>query len=136
MTLGETYSKLRSIEQLKRRILCMEIRRDELQACLLPPGLRYDKDIVQTSPEDKMARYAVEVADLDRDIIKAKKRRADLISFICSGTDRLRETDRIIILMYYVQGSKMDDIAKQIHYNRQYCYELKRQAVQHLSCVI
>ena len=134
MTIAETYSLLRSVHQLKRRIWWMQVRRDELQACLLPPGLRYDKDLVQTTPEDKLAKYAVEVADLDRDIIKMRRRRAQLIARISQAVDQLTdERDKQIIAGYYFRGLPLRQLEEELHYNYQYISQLKKAAVARLS---
>ena len=43
---------LYSVRTIDRTIWRLQLRRDELQSCLLPGAVRYDADRVQSSPQD------------------------------------------------------------------------------------
>ena len=53
--LRETYDFLLSPRRIADEIWRKDIRRKELRACLLPAAITYDKDRVQTTPEDRIA---------------------------------------------------------------------------------
>lgn len=54
MTLTETYEFLWQIRKKETVIRRKEAQRDELRACLMPGGVSYDRDRVQSSPKDSM----------------------------------------------------------------------------------
>lgn len=58
----------------------LQLRIKELQMSLLPSGIRYDKDKVQTSPSDQMLEIAAKVDDLERKMqSKLAKLNADMV---------------------------------------------------------
>lgn len=67
MTLKDTYKYLESIKKIDNEIRKQQLKHDALQSCLLPKAIAYDKDSVQTSPQDKMSEIASEVLDIERD---------------------------------------------------------------------
>ena len=66
--LQDTYDFLLGPRRIADAIWRKDLRRQELRSCLLPSGISYDKDPVQTSPEDSMARIMAEVDELDQQI--------------------------------------------------------------------
>lgn len=134
MTIRETYAKLKSVNQLKRRIWRLEQQRDELQLCMLPAAVRYDKDIVQATPENALERVAVEVVDLEREIDQAKRRRAKLMITLSRAIEQLPdERDKQIIVGYYFRGWSLRQLSEELHYNFQYVSQLKKTAIARLS---
>lgn len=59
MTITETYNYLLRVREQEWTIWRLTLQHDELQSCLLPAAIRYDKDVVQTSPEDKLSAIAL-----------------------------------------------------------------------------
>lgn len=58
----------------------LQLRIKELQMSLLPSGIRYDKDKVQTSHSDQMLEIAAKVDDLERKMqSKLAKLNADMV---------------------------------------------------------
>ena len=57
----QAYEFLNSARVLHWQWLRLKAKHDELQSCLLPAAIRYDKDKVQTSPEDAMSKIMAEI---------------------------------------------------------------------------
>lgn len=127
MELKEAYDYLLSARRISDEIWRKDLRRQELRACLLPAAVTYDKDRVQTMPEDSMAKVMAEVADLDSQIVELQKRRALRILELSELIDRLEDSREAAILdAYYLGGRSMTEIADHLHYTLQHTYRLRR----------
>ena len=125
---------LMTVRRLERRIVRLTIQHDELQTCLLPSAVRYDKDIVQTSPEDKMSDVASAVLDLEKKIKVAKIQKADAIIQISKAIAVLPDDrERDILTAYYIGRSQMEQIASEVGYSLSHTYALRRKGVKYLS---
>lgn len=57
---------LKSIRTKRRELGNLERTMEELRFMLLPSGIRYDADRVQTSPEDRLHEIADDLLDMER----------------------------------------------------------------------
>lgn len=133
MTLTETYEYLQRPRKLELSIMRLSLQHDELQACLLPAAIRYDKDVVQTSPDDKLSEVAAAVLDLEKKIQRLRSQKARLLLEINAAIDKLDDKDAVILTAYYVKRMTMSDVADIIDKSLQHTYRLRKKAVQHLS---
>lgn len=129
--LQEAYDFLLSPRRLADEIWRKDIRRQELRACMLPVAITYDKDRVQTTPEDHMAETMAEVADLDAEIEILQRRRARQIRLISRALDQLEDgREKAILEAYYIGRKSMSEIAEHMSYSLQHAYRLKRDGVE------
>lgn len=133
MTLTETYEYLQRPRKLELSIMRLSLQHDELQTCLLPAAIRYDKDVVQTSPDDKLSEVAAAVLDLEKKIQRLRSQKARLLLEINAAIDKLDDKDAVILTAYYVKRMTMSDVADIIDKSLQHTYRLRKKAVQHLS---
>lgn len=70
---------LKRIRAERLELLRLDEEREDLYLSLLPSGIRYDRDRVQTSPSDKMPEIAGKLEQIDQRI---KKRSAKLLADI------------------------------------------------------
>lgn len=133
MTLTETYEYLQRPRKLELSIMRLSLQHDELQACLLPAAIRYDKDVVQSSPEDKLSEVAAAVLDLEKKIQRLRSQKARMLLEINAAIDKLDDKDAVILTAYYVKRMTMSDVADIIDKSLQHTYRLRKKAVQHLS---
>lgn len=135
MTVSETYKYLESVRRIETEIRKQQLKHDALQSCLLPKAITYDKDAVQTSPEDKMSEIAAEVADIEKTlrILTAAKYRT--INDVTKSIAKLdSEDEQIVLLGYYIARRSIPDIAGEIiHYSERQTYRIKRRAVRNLA---
>ena len=75
MYLGRVRNLIRKEQKLRRHI-------EELRLSLLPSGIRYDKDKVQTSPLDQMLEALSEIDHYERKRLKVVKALIDTRSII------------------------------------------------------
>lgn len=131
MDLKETYDFLLSPRRIADEIWRKDIRRQELRACLLPAAITYDKDRVQTTPEDHMAETMADMADLDAEIEILRRRRARQIHLISGALDQLEDgREKAILEAYYIGRKSMNEIAEHMSYSLQHTYRLKRDGVE------
>lgn len=127
MELQETYDFLLGPRRISAEIWRKDLRRRELKSCLLPIGITYDKDKVQTSPEDSMARIMAEVAEIDQQIDNLQKTRAVKILEISRVIDRLDNLNEATVLdAYYLGRKSMREISEHLNYSLQHTYRLRR----------
>ena len=137
MTITETINYLMSVRSFELTIWRLSLQRDELQSCLLPAGIRYDKDVVQTSPEDKLSAIAGAVIELDQRIQELKQQKARLIMRITASIDRLPDSrERTILVAFYIGRKSVREISEIIAYSESHTYQLRRQGVRHLAEIL
>jgi DNA-directed RNA polymerase specialized sigma24 family protein len=132
--LQETYDFLLGPRRISDEIWRKDLRRQELRACLLPIGITYDKDPVQTSPEDSVAGVMAEVADLDQQIEELQHRKAQSIMEISRILDNLDDPREATVLdAYYLGYRSMQQIADHMHYSLRHVYRIRNAGVANMS---
>ena len=132
--LQETYDFLLGPRRISDEIWRKDLRRQELRSCLLPAGIAYDKDRVQTSPEDSMARVMAEVDEIDSQIDALQRARALEILRISRVIDRMDDPREATVLdAYYLGRRSMQEIAEHLHYSERHVYRLRSEGVAKMS---
>lgn len=131
MTKQETCDYLLRVRKLQRQIWLLCLRHDELQSCLLPAAIRYDKDVVQTSPEDKLSDVAAAVLDIEAKIRQLQHYKARAILEVSAIIDKIdNETERAILNAYYVGRISMKKISEEIGYSLSHTYNLRSHGIK------
>ena len=132
--LQETYDFLLGPRRITDEIWRKDLRRQELRSCLLPSGITYDKDKVQTSPEDSMARIMAEVDELEGQIDALQRSRAFEILRISRVIDQMEDPREATVLdAYYLGRKSMQEIADHLHYSERHVYRLRSEGVAKMS---
>ena len=131
MDLKETYDFLLQPRRTSYEIWRKSLKRQELESCLLPSAITYDKDQVQTSPDDQVSRIMAEVDDLDRQIKELQQNRASQILEVSRLIEQLNDPREVTILSaYFVGRTSMKEIAGKLNYSIQHIYDLRRRGVE------
>lgn len=118
-------------------ILDLTQRRDALESSLLPSGIDYSADKTQSSPKDRMAAVAAEIADIDVEIGNLKERRAAAVGQIIQAVGRLPDPrERIVLMGFYVNGLTMQQIGDQLHYSRTHTYRIHQSGVDNINSIV
>lgn len=134
MTISEAYAFLDSIRRTEAEIVKKQLQHDELQSCLLPAGIRYDLDRVQSSPSDRMSEIGAKVVDLEREILDLRDLKAQQIIAVNDAITQLEnDTEQIILLAFYVGRLPARKVAEIVHYTIRGVFKAKHRAVVHLS---
>lgn len=122
------------IRLLERAIRHKEMRLEQLRACLLPAGIRYDLDRVQTSPADRLAEVSAETIELERQIDVMKAERAHRLIVAGHLIDQLEsETDKLVVTAYYIAGEPMARVAEDVQYSVRQTRRIKNRALEKMS---
>ena len=110
--------------------------RERLLDTLLPSGLRYDLDKVQTSPRDQLAEaYAnieQEVNELDAQIVALYRERARALAVIRKALKKLKNIhERRALTLYYIGHCSINEIADVMDYSPPNIYKLMDKGYQH-----
>ena len=134
MTISDTYKYLKLPRQLEWEIRRLTYEHDELQASLLPSAIRYDKDVVQTSPEDAMPNVASRVLELEKRIRDLNNRKLNTMLTITAAFDRMPDKrEAAVLTAYYVRRLSMEKVSEHIKKSLQHTYRLRKSGVKHLS---
>lgn len=134
---AELYDILSKPRRLKYQICAINSQIANLEDCLLPGGIRYDKENVQSSPTDRMPQVMAEIGDLsDKQEILSKEfvRANERIKILCEKylTDELEKT---VIVMHYVGLQTFEQIGASISYTKGGVWYIYDRAIDHLEKV-
>jgi hypothetical protein len=99
---------LQSVRAEKLEIVILREQIEELKMSLLPGAIRYDKDKVQTSPDDQMSAVMEKVDDYER---KLKHRLLSLLDKQSQASELIMELDdslqRQVLQLYYLDKDRL-----------------------------
>ena len=125
MTLDrQVYEYLNSIRVLHWRWLRLKAKHDELESCLLPGAIRYDKDKVQTSPDDPMSKIMAEIDDLEKEMRQVQIAKSKRIDEIYSDIRSVaHEEERTALTMRFINRISVSEIADKMGYSEKRIYQ-------------
>lgn len=137
MTYSEVYTYLMQVRLIDKRIWLAQIEHAEMESCLLPSAITYDKDVVQVSPSDKMSDIAGRVLDMERKITWMKNRKATLIVQIRQQISEIDDEDqRIILSAFFLCRQSMRQIAENTNRSISGVYTIRRKAIQSMRIIL
>lgn len=130
------YNHFLKVRRIEFKIQRLKYRRAALEACLLPPAIRYDKDKVQVTPSDKVSEIVAEIDKIDRKIAELISDNLYAIQEVSEAIDALDDDlEKTILYGYLLAGRSMTAISNDIHYSRQHTYRIYQQAIKHVTNV-
>lgn len=133
----EAYVFLNSARVLHYQYLRLKAKRDELESCLLPGAIRYDKDKVQRSPEDPMSKIISEINELENEMAKVQHNKQIQIEKICIVISRLEsEEEKTSLTMRYVNRIPVKKIAEEMGYSEPTIYRFMTQGAENMIKII
>lgn len=130
----QAYEFLNSARVLHWEWLRLKAKHDELESCLLPAGIRYDKDRVQTSPDDAMSRVIAEVNELEQTMEKIQLAKSKRIEEIDSEINSLTsDEERTALIMRFINRIPVSDIAEAMGYAEPTIYKFMNQGSEEIA---
>ena len=117
------YEFLNSARVLHWQLLRLKSKHDELETCLLPAAIRYDKDKVQTSPDDQMSKICAEIHELELEMARVQRRKYTQIEKIERAINDLPDEERTALTMRYINRKSVTEIAEKMGYSEQRIYQ-------------
>ena len=130
----EVYEFLTMPKKTKLQIRSKQMQIEDLRLQMLPGAIRYDKDIVQSSPEDPMLKFIVRVDELERDIEGLKQQYVDEQKLISEAIEMLEDKrEQVVLIGRYVSGDSYDEIAAELSLSVDRVFQLHRSAVDKMK---
>lgn len=129
----QAYEFLNSARVLHWQWLRVKAKHDELESCLLPGAIRYDRDKVQTSPDDIMGRILAEVNELEQRMEKlqvAKSKRIEEIDKIINSLQS--DEERTVLTMRFINRIPVTEIAEAMGYAEPTIYKFMNQGSEEI----
>ena len=120
----QAYEFLNSARVLHWQWLRLKAKHDELESCLLPAAIRYDKDKVQSSPEDAMSKIVAEISELEQkmnEVQYAKSKQIERIERAINSLDS--EEERTALTLRFINRKPVSFIAGAMGYSERRIYQ-------------
>ena len=125
--LSEIHRLKRMTQRLEHKIETLRHRAEGLK------GITYDKDKVQTSPEDPMSKICAEISEIDNEIYCISICKADKIRELSNTIHNLeRPEERTVLTLYFIEHIKIKEIAKRMNYTENGIYGIRRKACNNI----
>lgn len=132
-----TYIFLNSIRAIDKKIERLQSKKQQLEWSLLPAGIRYDKDRVQTTPEDSMLAICTDIAEVDAEITMLIVKRAEQVKTVYDTIERMQDMDeQTVIIHRYIMRTPIKDIAKSVSYSVEWVQKKRKDGVDHLTEIL
>lgn len=137
MLKSEIYDKLNGPGRVRIKLVIKKAQIEDLHLMMLPGGIRYDKDQVQTSPSDPMLRFVEKLSDLEEEMRKLEHAYTKYYEEVESMAGELSD-DKMqeVIILHYLAGKKVKDIAELMGYTEGWVRKLEREAIRELEKVV
>jgi len=129
----QAYEFLNSARVLHWQWLRVKAKHDELESCLLPGAIRYDRDKVQTSPDDIMGKILAEVNELEQRMEQlqvAKSKRIEEIYTIINSLQS--DEERTVLTMRFISRIPVTEIAEAMGYAEPTIYKFMNQGSEEI----
>ena len=133
----EVYEFLTMPKKTKLQIRSKQMQIEDLRLQMLPGAIRYDKDIVQSSPGDPMLKFIVRVDELERDIEGLKQQYVDEQKLISEAIEMLEDKrEQVVLICRYVSGDSYDEIAAELSLSVDRVFQIHRSAVDKMVDIV
>ena len=129
----DVYLFLGQIRGLHRKEQKLQLRINELEFGLLPSGIRYDLDKVQTSPRDRMSETFADMDELLAELLDIQLLIIDAKSEIYNSVYWLPNKERYVIIRYFVDMWDIRAIADDMGITERHVLRLKKNGVSMLA---
>ena len=129
---------LKAIREVEKSL---KSKRDELEALRYKASgagaIRYDRDHVQTSPQDYLAMAMADIIEIDKQIKEDELSIEDMKGQAYSIVRRMTKADcRTLIEWFYLNGVSMIDVAEKMHLSERSAYYLKDDALEEFGSIM
>lgn len=133
MTKAEVHDKLTSPRRTKRQIAVTKAQMEKLRVMMLPGAIRYDKDTVQSSPQDPMLIFAEKMDELLQTAKSLELAYMQQYTEVETMANSLDDAHRDVIKLRYLADYGAPQIAIELNYSESTVYKLKREAIKLLE---
>lgn len=130
----QAYEFLNSARVLHWEWLRLKAKHDELESCLLPAAIRYDKDKVQTSPEDTISKIVAEINELENKMNRVQLAKSKQIEKIYKAVSSLESDEETTALsMRFINRRPVTEIAEAMGYAESTIYKFMNHGAEQIA---
>ena len=131
---SEVYNFLNSIRVFDFQLLRLQSQKRALETCLLPSGIRYDKDKVMSSPEDQLSKICAEINEIEVKMADIAYKKAKRIVDVEKVINKLSEEEyKTVLTLCYIDHMAIGEIADRLGYSSDWVYKKRRKATDELE---
>ena len=128
------YEYLARPRHIKTQIRKKETELYGLRMSVLPGGIDYSQDKVQTSPSsDQMAKYSARIDDIMHDIERLQDEYAEAIEDIMLACQSLEDIEGDIISMRWVGGMDFGSISEEVNLSERQMFRKYHDGLEKMS---
>ena len=105
----------------QRRFAHLLMDKERIFASTLPSGIRYDKDVVQSSPTVPLESYVAELEEIENKLSKARETMSDWEILLKVKEKEVRESKEIpdkVYVMKYLEKMSVSKISYSLSYSK------------------
>lgn len=133
----EAFNTLNAVRVIDLRIQRLLSKKEMLESCLLPSGIRYDLDKVQGSYQNQMEKLTGEISAVEqelREMFSAKRAKAAEIELLIDQVSS--DECKTILYMRFLSNKRIKDIANSMSYSNDWVYKKMRKGVDEVGRII
>ena len=128
---------LRYPTSLLGNIVILQERIDNLRENMLPKGVRYDRDKVQTSPEDPMTIFAVKIDELEHELLDMKTKYDKAWAEISTTISKVdNDAAKTILAKRYIGGKRWRTIEDEEYISESQLFRLHRIGIESVQKIL
>lgn len=127
------YQVLGRVRSLRKRKKAIRVKAEELRLSLLPSGITYDRDKVQTSPRETILETMAKIDELDREYQSLS---ADMMKLKQEMTEWffvLPEREREVLKLYYIDCKGIKYISDAMRITERHVFRLRKNGIAMLT---
>lgn len=130
MTEREAFVFLGQVRGYDNKIKRLERTIESLRYNLMPGAIRYDKDRVDSSPQDNMSELFGKIDAYERELEEEYHKKAAAVLLVDDALNKMDDTkERIVLKEYYIGKISIQDIADGLGITVRHCFRLRNNGV-------
>ena len=111
----EMFDFLMMPRRIRQQIWLAEEERQVLKLSMLPSAIRYDKDKVQSCPEDPMIQYIERLESIEQKIKKLQGEYLIAHDNVMEQARKLNDREGKAVVLRFIVGKSVHDTASEMH---------------------
>lgn len=131
MTTNEAYIILGSVRRHDNNIRRLTRTIESLRSSLTPGAIRYDKDRVDSTPQNVMESLFAKIDEYERELAEEYTLRAQACLRLDAEINKLpKAQERQVLIEFYIGKISIPDIADGMGITPRHCFRIRKNAVE------
>ena len=115
----------------------LELAIQQASFSLLPGAVRYDKERVNTSPDDMLTKTFAEIDEMERELKSNYKKKTEFLNEIYRTIEErmpedteAHQIEKNVVTMYFIGRQSIQEISDTLNYSTRHTYRLRNKGVR------